>query len=130
MSFLLLDTHFLIWTTAFSHRLSAAVRDMIDNPANSVAFSTVSIWEIAIKASLGREDFNVEPRWLRRELLNRGYQEIMLAGEHALAVGQLPWLHKDPFDRLLIAQAGCEGAVLLTSDAAVARYPGAIRLVG
>ena len=129
MSLLLLDTHFLIWTTAFSHRLSATARDMIDSPANAVAFSTVSIWEIAIKASLRRDDFDVEPRLLRRELLDRGYQEIDLAGEHALAVGRLPWLHKDPFDRLLIAQAGCEGAVLLTSDAAVARYPGAIRLI-
>ena len=129
MSLLLLDTHFLIWTTAFSDRLSLAARALIEDPTNTIAYSTVSIWEIAIKASLNRQDFDVEPRWLRRALLNRGYQEVVLAGEHAIAVGRLPWLHKDPFDRLLIAQAACEGAVLLTSDAAVARYPGAIRLM-
>jgi len=87
------------------------------------------LWEIAIKNSLGREDFRVEPRLLRRALLDNGYTELPVTSEHAVNVDALPPLHKDPFDRLLIAQALVEGITLLTADAQVARYRGSVRKV-
>ena len=91
--------------------------------------SAASLWEIAIKNSLGREDFRVEPRLLRRALLDNGYTELPLTSEHAVNVAALPPLHKDPFDRLLIAQVLVEGITLLTADAQVARYRGSVRKV-
>jgi PIN domain nuclease of toxin-antitoxin system len=92
-------------------------------------FSAASVWEIAIKASLGRDDFTVDSRVLRRGLLDNGYEELPISGAHAAAVADLPLLHRDPFDRLLVAQAQVEGITLLTADALVARYPGPVRLV-
>ncbi len=94
-----------------------------------LAFSAVNFWEIAIKQALGREDFQVDARLLRRGLLDNGYRELALTSAHAVALGDLPPLHKDPFDRMLLAQAKAEGIILLTSDAQVARYPGAVRKV-
>jgi len=85
---------------------------------------------VVIKSGLGRDDFAVEPRRLRRGLLDAGYRELPVASEHALAVRDLPPLHRDPFDRILIAQAAAEGATLLTADPTVARYPGRIMLLG
>lgn len=102
---------------------------MIDKSENEVWFSAASIWEITIKNGLGRTDFRVDPHLLRRGLLNNGYVELPITSQHAMATGHLPLLHKDPFDRLLIAQAQEEGALLLTTDEVVARYPGAIRRV-
>jgi len=84
---------------------------------------------VTIKRALGRDDFEVDPHLLRRGLLDNGYGELPISSEHALAVGALPDLHKDPFDRILIAQATVEGVTLLTSDAVVATYPGPIRKV-
>ncbi len=84
---------------------------------------------MAIKNALGRPDFAVDPRLLRRGLLDNGYAELPILGDHAMAVAGLPPLHRDPFDRLLIAQAIVEGMLLITADAAVGRYPGPIRLV-
>jgi PIN domain nuclease of toxin-antitoxin system len=130
MSLLLLDTHLLLWSAGMSGRLPAAARAMIDNDSNTLAFSAASLWEIVIKVGRGREDFQVDPRRLRGGLMAAGYREIPIAAEHAIAVGRLPPLHKDPFDRMLIAQAEIEGAELLTADPIVARYPGSIRLVG
>ena len=92
-------------------------------------FSVASIWEIAIKDALARTHFAVDPGMLRRELLSNGYQELPILGEHAVAVGRLVLLHKDPFDRLLVAQAMVEGILLLTADRMLARYPGPIRAV-
>ena len=92
-------------------------------------FSVVSLWEIAIKFALGRPDFQVDPRVLRRGLLDNGYRELPITADHALATAGLPPIHKDPFDRLLVAQATVDGIVLLTADQIVARYPGPIRLV-
>jgi len=126
---LLLDTHLLIWAAAGSERLPVQVREMLGEEQNEPLFSAASIWEIAIKASMGRADFKVEPRLLRRGLLEGGWKELAIASDHALAAGDLPPIHKDPFDRLLVAQALVEGVVLLTADPVVARYPAPIRKV-
>ncbi|MDE0371083.1 MAG: type II toxin-antitoxin system VapC family toxin, partial [Rhodospirillales bacterium] len=88
-----------------------------------------SLWEVAIKSGLGREDFRVDPRLLRRGLLENGYDELPVSGAHATAVDLLPPIHRDPFDRILVAQAQIEGITLLTTDEIVARYPGPIRVL-
>jgi PIN domain nuclease of toxin-antitoxin system len=126
---LLLDTQLLLWAAGFAERLSPPARRLLDDPDNQLVFSAASLWEIAIKSSLGREDFRVEPRLLRRGLLDNGYVELPITSQHAVSVDGLPQLHKDPFDRLLLAQAWIEGITLITSDAVLARYPGPIRLV-
>lgn len=126
---LLLDTQILLWAAGQPERLSAAARKQLNNPQNELLFSAASLWEIAIKRSLGREDFRVEPRLLRRGLLDNGYIELPITGEHAVSIDSLPDLHKDPFDRILLAQALTEGVTLLTADAQLARYPGPVRKV-
>jgi PIN domain nuclease of toxin-antitoxin system len=126
---LLLDTHLLLWAAGDPDRLSAAARALIGAPENELWFSAASVWEIAIKRGLGREDFQVNPRLLRRGLLDNGYRELPVGSEHAVAIDSLPPLHKDPFDRLLVAQAMVEGITLLTADASVAQYPGPVRKV-
>ena len=92
-------------------------------------FSAASLWEVAIKRNLGRLDFTIEPHLLRRSLLDSGYEELPITSEHGIVAGGLPPIHRDPFDRMLVAQATVEGMLLLTSDDLVARYPGPIRLV-
>lgn len=126
---LLLDTQLLLWAAGHPERLSAAARRHINNSKNELLFSAASLWEITIKSSLGREDFRVEPRVLRRGLLDNGYIELPITSEHAVHVEGLPPLHKDPFDRLLIAQALVEGITLLTADVQLARYRGPVRKV-
>jgi PIN domain nuclease of toxin-antitoxin system len=125
---LLLDTHLLLWASVTPDRLPPTARQMIENPSNELIFSAASLWEIAIKSGLQREDFSVDAKLLRRGLLDNGYVELPVSGMHAVAVTSLPNIHKDPFDRLLVAQAGCEGITLLTTDTTVARYPGPIKL--
>ncbi|MBM2826521.1 MAG: twitching motility protein PilT [Dehalococcoidia bacterium] len=126
---LLLDTQVLLWAAGQPERLTAAARRFLNDPHNELLFSAASLWEIAIKNTLGREDFRVEPRLLRRGLLDNGYTELPITSQHAVNVDGLPPLHKDPFDRLLLAQALTEGITLLTCDAQVARYPGPVRKV-
>jgi PIN domain nuclease of toxin-antitoxin system len=126
---LLLDTHLLVWAALEPDRLSAAARKVMKNAGNQLTFSAASFWEIAIKRGLGRSDFRVDPRLLRRGLLDNGYSELLIGSDHALAMDGLPPLHKDPFDRILIAQAMVEGITLLTADALIAQYPGPIRRV-
>lgn len=126
---LLLDTHLLLWAAATPERLSEATRMLIEAIDNEPCFSAASLWEITIKRGLGRSDFQVDPRLLRRGLIDNGYTEIPVTSEHAIAVESLPAIHRDPFDRILIAQAAVEGALLLTSDALVARYGGSIQRV-
>ena len=125
----LLDTHLLLWAAGTPERLSPAARNLLDDPENMLAFSAASLWEITIKNSLGRADFQVNARVLRRGLLDNGYEELSITSAHAVAVDSLPSLHKDPFDRLLVAQATVEGIVLLSADALVAQYPGPVQLV-
>ncbi len=124
---LLLDTHLLLWAAGSEGKMSAEAAALIDDDANLLHFSAASIWEVAIKSALGRADFSVDPHLLRRGLLDNGYVEVAVTSEHAAAVGSLPPIHKDPFDRLLVAQAAIEGLTLLTVDAELARYPGPIR---
>jgi len=126
---LLLDTQILIWAADFSLRLSGAALALLNDPRNQLLFSAVSIWEITIKTMLGRDDFRVDPRVLRRCLLDNGYSELSVTSEHAVTIDSLPPIHGDPFDRLLLAQAISEGIILLTADAHLARYPGPVRLV-
>lgn len=126
---LLLDTHLLLWAAGEPDRLSKPARDLIDAEGSELIFSTASLWEIVIKRGLGREDFKVDARLLRRGLLDNGYGELPIASEHVVAIDTLPPLHKDPFDRVLIAQALVEGIVLLTTDEAVACYPAPVRAV-
>jgi PIN domain nuclease of toxin-antitoxin system len=109
--------------------LSPAARELLEAPEHELVFSAASLWEVAIKSVLGREDFQVDAAVLRRGLLDNGYQELPVASEHAVAVAILPDLHKDPFDRLLVAQAQVAGMTLLTADPLVAVYPGPIRKV-
>ena len=125
----LLDTQPLLWAAGQPGRLSAAARKLLNDPSNELLFSAASLWEIAIKKTLGREDFRVEPRLLRRGLLDNGYAEIPVTSQHAVNIDGLPPLHKDPFDRLLLAQALSEGITLLTGDTQLARYPGPVRKV-
>jgi PIN domain nuclease of toxin-antitoxin system len=126
---LLLDTQILLWAAGQPKRLSAAARRHLNDPENELFFSAASLWEIAIKRSLGRDDFRVEPRVLRRALVDNGYIELPITSEHAVSIDSLPDLHKDPFDRLLVAQALTEGITLLTADAQLARYRGPVRKV-
>lgn len=123
---LLLDTHILLWAAGIPERLPNQAVDLIQDPDNRLLFSAANIWEITIKRGLGRSDFRVEPEVLRRGLLEHGYEELAITSTHALAVGHLPAIHKDPFDRMLVAQAGSEGLLLLTADEVVAKYPGPI----
>jgi PIN domain nuclease of toxin-antitoxin system len=126
---LLLDTHLLLWAAGPSPRLSVQARRFIDDPDNELVFSAASLWEVAIKSARGRDDFQVDARLLRRTLLNNGYEELPITGEHAVAVANLPPLHKDPFDRILIAQSIVEGIMLLSADPQVAQYPAPVRRV-
>ncbi len=125
----LLDTHVLLWAAGQPERLSAATRRLLNTPSHELLFSAASLWEIAIKKTLGREDFRVEPRLLRRGLLDNGYVELPVTSQHAVGIDSLPPLHKDPFDRLLLSQALSEGVTLLTADEQLARYPGPVRKV-
>lgn len=126
---LLLDTHLLLWAASQPDRLSRTARSLIDNTDNELLFSSASLWEIAIKRRLGREDFKVDARVLRRGLLDNGYGELPILSDHVVAIENLPPIHKDPFDRVLVAQAMVEGITFLTTDSLVAQYPGPIRAV-
>ena len=119
----------LLWAAGQSDRLPAAVRALLNDPRNEPVFSSASLWEIAIKSGLGRDDFQVDVRALRRELLDNGYLELPITSEHAVAIDCLPPIHKDPFDRLLVAQSMVEGITLLTADTLVAQYPGSVQKV-
>lgn len=125
---LLLDSHLLLWTLGAPERRSRMAATLIDDRRNAVAYSVGSLWELAIKHHRPQRALAADPTELRRELLRLGYRELSITAEHALAAAALPLLHKDPFDRLLVAQAAIEGMMLLTTDARVARYPGPIRL--
>jgi PIN domain nuclease of toxin-antitoxin system len=126
---LLVDTHLVLWAAGQPKKLSKKARGLLENPDSQLLFSAASLWEIAIKHGLGRADFRVEPRRLRRGLVDNGWRELTVSSEHALATLSLPLIHKDPFDRMLVAQAHVEGLTLLTSDEIVAQYSGAIQKV-
>jgi PIN domain nuclease of toxin-antitoxin system len=126
---LLLDTHVLLWAAGRPGHLPAKTRKLLNDPRNELIFSSASSWEIAIKSGLGRDDFQVDARLLRRGLLDNGYLELPITSEHAVAIDGLPPIHKDPFDRLLVAQSMVEGITLLTADPLVAQYPAPVKRV-
>lgn len=126
---LLLDTHLLLWAAGELDKLSARAKALLEDQDNVLLFSAASLWEITIKAGLGRADFQIDPHLLRRGLIENGYQELPITSQHALMVGQLPDVHRDPFDRILVAQATVEGLLLLTHDPLVQAYPGPIEAV-
>jgi PIN domain nuclease of toxin-antitoxin system len=126
---LLLDTHLLLWAAGAPNRLPASTRRLISDRNNELLFSAASLWEIAIKSGLGREDFHADARLLRRGLLDNGYSELPIFSDHVVAIESLPPIHKDPFDRILIAQATVEGITLLTRDPRMAQYPGPVRKI-
>jgi PIN domain nuclease of toxin-antitoxin system len=126
---LLLDTHLLLWVAAGGDRLSAGTIQRLEDPSNDLLFSAASIWEVAIKSALGGPDFDVDPHLLRRELLDNGYEELAVTSAHGAHVASVPPIHKDPFDRILIAQATVEGITLLSDNHTTASYPGPIERV-
>lgn len=119
---LLLDTHVLLWAAAGSDRLSDESRELLEDARHEVLYSAASLWEIAIKIALGRKDFGVDLPVLRATLPAMGLVELPVSGAHAVAVATLPPLHRDPFDRLLIAQSMVEGLTLVTHDKVILRY--------
>lgn len=126
---LLLDTQLLLWAAGEPGRLSPQARKLIDAPENELLFSAASIWEVAIKRGLGRPDFKADARLLRRGLLDNGYSELPIVSDHVVAIESLPPIHRDPFDRVLVAQSTVEGITLLTTDSLVSQYPGPIKMV-
>jgi PIN domain nuclease of toxin-antitoxin system len=125
----LLDTHLLLWAANEPDRLPVEAAALIEDEENALLFSAASIWEVAIKAGLGRADFRADAGLFRRGLIDNGYVELAITSAHAAAVAALPALHRDPFDRMLVAQAQVEGLCLLTADLALAAYPAAVRLI-
>ena len=125
----LLDTHLVLWSMASSRRLPNAARSLILDAANEVFYSAASVWEVAIKSVLRRRDFNANPTVLVRALAQSGFSELPVTAVHAARVAGLPAIHRDPFDRLLVAQSLSEPMTLLTNDAALVRYGPLVQLV-
>jgi PIN domain nuclease of toxin-antitoxin system len=123
---LLLDTHLLLWAALFPERLPEKAGRLMGDVTNTLYFSTVSIWEISIKLSRPRKDLVIDVQEWRAGMLDNGYQELVITSLNAMDVRNLPDLHKDPFDRLLLAQAMREDLTLVTADALLASYPGPI----
>ncbi len=126
---ILLDTHFLLWSVYTPDRLPHALRSRLENAGQAVSFSLASVWEVAIKSSLKRPDFAVNARAFHRELVSIGFAELPLTAQHVIRVSTLPWIHRDPFDRLLVAQAAVDGLKLHTADAALAGYGRMVKMV-
>jgi len=132
---ILIDTNILLWSQFDPERLGDAVVRAIEDPANEVLFSIASIWEIAIKASLGRADFHagqdgpITPRSILEAARASDFTEMPIGAEAALAAGALPPYHRDPFDRLIVAQAMVEPATLFTSDGQLAAYSPLVKVV-
>ncbi len=119
---LLLDTHTIIWYIEQCHLLSATASEAIKNPNNEIFISVVSIWELSIKASLGKLMLPKTLREIVAELWNSGATFIQISTEHAMATETLPWHHRDPFDRMLVAQAQLEGLTIVTVDPLIQQY--------
>ena len=126
---LLVDTHLLLWAAARSRRLPREARLLLQDPANEVLFSAASLWEIVIKAALRKPDFKVDVALLRPALAEMGFVELAVSGAHAERLASLPPLHKDPFDRMLVAQSLAEPLILLTNDGALADYGHTVKVV-
>ena len=130
MSRFLVDTQLLLWSAAGSRKLPAAMTRLFRDGRHEFFVSAVSLWEVSIKASLGRPDFTVDSGELRDVLVENGFHELAVSCAHAVALSRLPPIHADPFDRMLVAQANAEPMVLVTADERLAHYPGTIEVVG
>ena len=126
----LLDTRLVLWAALQPQRLPRKAAELMAARESPVAFSLATLWEVAIKASLRRPDFNVDAAELRRWLLSEGFTELPIAAGHVLKVAQLAWHHRDPFDRLLVAQAQVEAITLWTADAALRPYGRSVKVLG
>ena len=126
---LLLDTHAFLWFAAGDARLSSRARRRIEDPGNDKFLSVASVWEIAIKTALERSDFRVEPEQVLAMAADIGFEPLHIAPAHAIAVRSLAKLHRDPFDRMLLAQAQIEPMILITCDRVLAEYGDWVRLV-
>lgn len=116
---LLIDSHVLLWWFDGADRLGATARDAIGDGDNEAVVSAATLWELSIKQAAGRLDVDVD---LRAHSAEQGFRELPVTGRHAVAVRDLPLHHRDPFDRMLVAQAVVEGLTLVTADRALARY--------
>ena len=125
----LVDTHLLLWAVANSRRLPKEARNLIVDAANEVFYSAASVWEVAIESGLRRRDFRANPTVLVRALARSGFSELPVTATHAARVGSLPGIHRDPFDRLLVAQSLSEPMTLITNDAALVGYGPLVQLV-
>lgn len=125
----LLDTNILLAATIAPERLPTGIADLLRDPLNAIFFSAASIWEVGVKRSLNRENFDFFPEDIHRLALETGFTELPVRAEHCYAVARLPWHHRDPFDRLLVAQMQALPAHLLTSDEVLPRYSELVTLV-
>lgn len=115
---LLLDTHVVLWWLADDPTLSDDIKARLDHEPD-VYLSPATVWEVAIKQAIGKLK---EPPDLPERIRDSGFRELPITSEHAIAAGRLPLIHRDPFDRMLVAQALCEGLTLLTRDGDIAKY--------
>ena len=125
----LLDTHILIWAAISPHKISSQLASLLSDPSNYLYFSSASIWEISIKESLGKRDFNVNSKKLHGGLIENGYKELKVSALHAMEVIKLPFIHRDPFDRILVVAAIWENMPLLTNDSTLSPYHSLVRVM-
>jgi PIN domain nuclease of toxin-antitoxin system len=125
----LLDTNILLAALITPDILPMEIQAQLQDPKNSILFSAASIWEIAIKRSLGRNDFNFQPEDIQSLALETGFTELSIQSNHFHRLVEMPWHHRDPFDRLLVSQTQSIPAYLLTSDALLANYSELVRVV-
>jgi len=125
----LLDTHILIWAAISPHKISSELASLLSDPSNHLYFSSASIWEISIKESFGKKDFKVSSKKLHDGLIENGYKEIKVSALHAMEVLKLPFIHRDPFDRILVATAIWENVPLLTNDSTLSPYHSLVRVM-
>jgi PIN domain nuclease of toxin-antitoxin system len=126
---ILVDTHLLLWAVASSRRLPKGARAFILDTANEVFYTAASLWEVASKSTLRRRDFKANPTVLVRALAQSGFSELPVTAAHAARVAGLPAIHRDPFDRLLVAESLAEPMTLLTNDAVLAGYGPLVQVV-
>ena len=121
----------MLWLAFEPARLSAQAQQQLTDKGHAVAFSVASLWEVAIKTSLRRPGFEVDPQRLRAGLLSQGFTELLIKPEHPAHLLDLPWHHRDPFDRLLVAQAQYERLRLrlLTADKSLLAYGTVAQLI-
>jgi len=125
----LLDTHILVWAAISPHKISSELASLLSDPSNHLYFSSASIWEISIKESLGKRDFKVSSKKLYDGLIENGYKELKVSALHAMEVLKLPFIHRNPFDRILVVTAIWENMPLLTNDSTLSPYHSLVRVM-